>query len=345
MFGTLRNPCHASPALRRGWADGAAPFVGRVNPASLPASPLEMLGGRASGAVLCNRAMTDLAYSIARNCMIFSSIAPSPGLQDFIRDYLIAHFRFDPRRPIPYKRYAPKPEQGITFFVRGRPRIRDPLTGQAREAPSVAIFGQQVKRCDVHLAHEFLMFRVHFQPGALFRLLGIPLYEFGEDYFDAELVLSSDVRDVTDRLDTAATYTEMVEAVESYLVRSAARATRKVLPVDRAAGRLTADPVHVSLDWLARQAFLSPRQLNRRFTERIGVGPKLYGRLLRFHRAYLFKVAHPTIAWPTVAHEFGYTDYQHMVRDFKQFTNATPTAWLQEDRGSPENALRDSAAG
>lgn len=277
--------------------------------------------------------------------MIFSSIAPSPALQDFVRDYLIAHFRFDPGQPVPYKRYAPKPEQGITFFVRGRPRIIDPLSDRIREAPAVAIFGQQMKRCDVHLAPEFLMFRVHFQPGALFRLLGIPLNEFGEDYFDAEPVLGRDVLDVSESLDTAGSYTEMVEAVESYLVRSVARAAQNVLPVDKAAGQLMADPVHASVDWLARQAFLSPRQLNRKFNERIGVGPKLYGRLVRFHRAYLFKVAHPTLAWPTVAHQFGYTDYQHMVRDFRQFTNATPTAWLHEDRGSPENALGGSAAG
>lgn len=53
--------------------------------------------------------------------MIFSTIAPSPRLQDFVRDYLIAHFRFDLGKPIPHKRYAPKPEQGITFFVRGSP--------------------------------------------------------------------------------------------------------------------------------------------------------------------------------------------------------------------------------
>jgi AraC-like DNA-binding protein len=277
--------------------------------------------------------------------MIFSSIAPSPSLREFVRDYLIAHFRFDPGKPVPHKRYAPKPEQGITFFVRGRPRIIDPLTEEVRVAPPVAIFGQQMKRCDVHLAPEFLMFRVHFQPGALFRLLRIPLYEFGEDYFDAELVLSREVRDVSERLVTARSYTAMVEVVEAYLVPSIARAAQKVLPVDRATARLTADPLHVSLDWLARQACLSPRQLNRKFTERIGVGPKLYSRLLRFHRAYLFKVAHPIIAWPRVAIEFGYTDYQHMARDCKQFTNTTPNAWLQEDRGSPENALRDSGTG
>lgn len=271
--------------------------------------------------------------------MNFSCIAPSPGLRDVIRDYLIAHFRFDPEKPVPYKRYAPKPEQGITFFVRGRPSIVDPLTEEVRVAPPVAIFGQQMKRCNVHLAPEFLMFRVHFQPGALFRTLGIPLYEFGEDYFDAELILGRDVRDVSERLATAKSYAEMVEAVEAYLVRTVAGATQKVLPVDRAAGRLTADPRHISLDWLACQACLSPRHFNRKFTERIGVGPKLYSRLLRYHRAHLFKAAHPTIAWPTVAIEFGYTDYQHLVRDFRRFTNTTPNSWLREDAASPENFI------
>jgi AraC-like DNA-binding protein len=277
--------------------------------------------------------------------MIFSSIAPSPGLRDVIRDYLIAHFRFDPEQTVPHKRHSPKPEQGITFFVRGRPSIPSPLTKEAREAPPVTIFGQQMNRCNVYLPPEFLMFRVHFQPGALFRVVNFPLHEFGEDYFDAEMILGRDVREVSERLANSTSYAEMVEVVEAYLVRSLARTTQNVLPVDRAAARLTADPRHISLDWLARQACLSPRQFNRKFTERIGVGPKLYSRLVRYHRAYLFKAAHPAIAWPTVAIECGYTDYQHLVRDFRQFTDATPNSWLQEDAASPENVLRRPGTG
>jgi AraC-like DNA-binding protein len=266
-------------------------------------------------------------------------------LRELVRDYLIAHFRFDPHKPVPHKRYAPKPEQGITFFVRGRPSTVNPFTEEARVAPSVAIFGQQMKRCNVYLPPEFLMFRVHFQPGALFRVLNIPLYEFGDDYFDAELILGRDVRDVSERLANAETYAEMVEAVEAYLARAATVAEKKVVPVDRAAERLTADPINISLDWLASQACLSPRQFNRRFTERIGVGPKLYSRLIRYYRAHIFKTENPTVAWPRVAIEFGYTDYQHLVRDFRQFTNANPTSWLREDATSPENILARSATG
>jgi AraC-like DNA-binding protein len=277
--------------------------------------------------------------------MVFSCIAPSPGLRGFVRDYLLAHFLFDPERPIPHKRYAPKPEQGITFFVRGCPTIANPLTGETQVAPPATIFGQQMKRCDVHLTPEFLMFRVHFQPGALFRVLNIPLYEFGEDYFDAELVLGREVREVSEQLATARSDAEMVAAVEAYLLRLMGRARQEILPVDRAAARLIANPLHASREWLARQACLSARQFTRKFTERIGVGPKLYSRLLRFHRACLFKVAHPEVAWPTVAIEFGYTDYQHMVRDFRQFTNAVPNVWLQEDSASPENLLTRSGTG
>jgi AraC-like DNA-binding protein len=277
--------------------------------------------------------------------MIFSHIAPRPALRSFVRDYLIAHFRFDHEKPAPLKPYAPKPEQGITFFVRGRPNSVNPLTGELQTAPNVSIFGQQQRRCDVHLASEFLMLRVHFQPGALFRLLNVPLYEYGENYFDAELVLNGEARDVSERLSTAQSYDEMVAFIEEYLVRRVGKAKQDVHSTDRAASCLTADPRNASLDWLARQACLSPRQFNRKFTERMGVGPKLYSRVVRFHRAHRLKASHRTIAWPTVAIECGYADYQHMVRDFRYFTNATPNVWLDEDSTSPERVLTGASTG
>jgi AraC-like DNA-binding protein len=269
----------------------------------------------------------------------FSYIAPCPRLQHVIRDYLIAHFRFDQDSTPPRRRYVPKPEQGLTFFVRGRPSMMNPITGEVDTAPAVAPFGQQALRCDVQLACEFLMLRVHFHPGALFRMLNVPLYEFGAGYLDAAAVLGQDIRDVSDGLATARNYAEMIARVESYLVRCMERSMRDEHAVDRVASHMAVEPVQPPIDWLARQACLSPRQFNRRFTERLGVGAKLYGRLLRFRRACLFKTANPAIAWPSVALKFGYTDYQHLVRDFRQFAGAAPNAWLREENESPEHVL------
>jgi AraC-like DNA-binding protein len=271
--------------------------------------------------------------------MTFTHLAPSPPLRDLVRDYLVAHFRFDNSESVPSKPYAPKPEQGITFFVLGGASMVDPPTGEVWEAPPVTIFGQQVSRCNVHLAPDFLMFRVHFQPGALFRVLNVPLYELSTDYFDAELVLGREVREVNERLAGARGYAEMVTVVEAYLLRSVRQVKQDAHPVDKATSCLMADPARFSLDWMADHACLSPRQLNRRFTERMGVGPKLYSRLVRFYRSYQYKEANPAGDWLSVAVRFGYSDYQHMAKDFKQFTGATPNAWMQEDGSSPERLL------
>jgi AraC-like DNA-binding protein len=271
--------------------------------------------------------------------MVFTYVTPSTPLRDFARDYLIAHFVFDVEEPIPCKPYAPKPEQGITFFVRGGASMVDPLTGEAQKAPPATVFGQQVSRCNVNLAPEFLMFRVHFQPGALYRVLNVPLYEVSRGYFDAELVLNREVREVSERLAGARSYAEMVTVVEDYLLRSVSRVKQDLHPVDKATRCLTADPARFSLDWMADQACLSPRQLNRRFTDRMGVGPKFYSRLVRFYRAYRFKGANPTADWLTVAVRFGYTDYQHLAKDFRQFAQATPNMWIREDSASPEETL------
>ena len=73
--------------------------------------------------------------------MIFSHITPKPALRDFVRDYLIAHFRFAHDQPPALKPYAPKPEQGISFFVKGRPKSVNPLTGEVQTASPVTISG------------------------------------------------------------------------------------------------------------------------------------------------------------------------------------------------------------
>lgn len=271
--------------------------------------------------------------------MTFSCVAPSPSLRGFVRDYLIAHFVFDQEQPIPVKPYAPKPEQGISFFVKGSPRMQHPQSGQVHAAPPTSIFGQQISRCDVHLGSEFLMFRVHFQPGALFRLLNVPLHELTGDYINAELLLSREVRDVHERLAAARSYPEMVVAVESFLSGRVGNAKKDEHAIDRATAYLMADPTRFSLDWMADQACLSPRQFSRRFTERMGVGPKFYSRLIRFYLAYRYKEVNPAIDWFTVAVRFGYTDYQHMAKDFAQFTQGTPNTWLREDSASPEKVL------
>ena len=98
-------------------------------------------------------------------------------------------------------------------------------------------------------------------------------------------------------------------------------------------------PNTVSLDWLADQACLSQRQFYRQFVEREGVSPKMYARIARFENAMKLKNARPSLDWLSVALELGYYDYQHLVRDFKEFTQRTPNGFLLADGHSPERTF------
>ena len=71
----------------------------------------------------------------------------------------------------------------------------------------------------------------------------------------------------------------------------------------------------------------------------MGISPKLYSRIVRFFRAYQYKEAHPSENWLGIALLFGYTDYQHLAKDFREFALAGPNLWISEDNQSPERIL------
>jgi AraC-like DNA-binding protein len=272
--------------------------------------------------------------------MIYQYIAPSPILQEFVRDYLVAHFTFDKDQDIPFKPYSPKPEQTITFLPKGNLTIDNPLTGETKIAPLVSICGQQVSRYNFYLSSEYLMLRVHFQPGALYRLLHIPLAEFTDCWFDAASVINREIQEVNERLACCLDYAQMIMVIEHYLTSKIKKVKTDTHPLDQVASLLFTNPSRFSLDWLAKQSCLCQRQFNRKFTERMGVGPKMYSRVVRFYKAYQYKEMHPKEDWLTIALLFGYSDYQHMVKDFKEFAHVTPNLWINQDNQSPERVLQ-----
>jgi AraC-like DNA-binding protein len=271
--------------------------------------------------------------------MIYRNIAPSPVLQEYVRDYLIAHFVFENNQPIPIKAFAPRPEQAITFLSRGYLTMQNLHDGKTLNAPSASICGQQLCRYNFHLTNEYLMFRINFHPGVLYRLLRIPLSEFVNSWFDAELATNREMIEVNERLANARNYTDMVNIVEEYLKDRIKKIKIDTHPLDKVASYILANSQRISLDWLANQACLCQRQFNRKFNERIGVSPKLFSRVVRFFNAYKYQEAHPQDDWLSVALLFGYTDYQHMVKDFKEFANVTPALWVNLDTHSPERIL------
>lgn len=270
--------------------------------------------------------------------MIYSELLPCAALQPYVRNYLLVHFPASLPEGFQIKPYPTRIEQALIFFARGRIEACDPDTGIISPIARNALFGQHVSRLNMHTftEPEFLMLMVVFQPGAMHRLLGFSSNELTQEFCNAELIFNRELQSVNDQIANALTYPEMIERAETYMLRKLKAVRIGAHPIDRIGALLLHNPIPFSLDWLANQANLSPRQFERKFNERIGIGPKLYSRISRFHQTFTYKEKYPAIDWLTVAVRFGYTDYNHLAKDFKQFTNVTPNIILNEYAQRPE---------
>lgn len=60
---------------------------------------------------------------------------------------------------------------------------------------------------------------------------------------------------------------------------------------------------------------------------------------MSFLPGFYYERKTPSLSWLNIAWETGYTDYQHLVRDFKEFSGSTPKILFEEESHSPERYL------
>ncbi|AXC10307.1 hypothetical protein ACPOL_0954 [Acidisarcina polymorpha] len=67
-----------------------------------------------------------------------------------------------------------------------------------------------------------------------------------------------------------------------------------------------------------------------RDVDEIGCSPKLYARIARFQGALDTKRLFPERTWLNIAHQFGFADQMHMVRDFHSLAGKPPSQTVAE---------------
>ena len=116
----------------------------------------------------------------------------------------------------------------------------------------------------------------------------------------------------------------LIEAMNRLVVSDGTR----ISGIGRIAAQVVSSRGRLSLDYLTRASGLSSRQLQRRFLQEVGIGPKLLSRLLRFQQ--VFQASSQLSNWASVAAECGYYDQAHLIRDFQQFSGSTPAVLTSE---------------
>lgn len=270
---------------------------------------------------------------------IYQYIQPSPHLKSWIKDFCVFAFELSTSATIPFKPYSACPEEGVTFYLRGKLTSRNHLTDSSEERPRAVFFGVPTYRQDLYLTNTYFMVNVGFQPGMLFKMFKIPMYNFTGKNIDAEQVLGNEIKYLYDELANTHHYVDVVHKLEKFFWRKINSNGGILQPIDNIPKFILANPTSFSLSKMASEACLSPSQFERRFVNQMGITPKLFARICRFTKAIKLKEQHPHLKWLDIAWDLNYSDYQHLVKDFRQFAGSLPNSLIEENKNTPEGWL------
>lgn len=168
---------------------------------------------------------------------------------------------------------------------------------------------------------------VHFKPGGAAAFFGGALPALRNRTVPLDALWGPSARALREELRATPDLHARLLRLESYLMARLALAKPADLLVAEAVSAMARDPAAAGIEPLRRASGLGPTRFIARFEQQVGLTPKRYGRVLRFHSLLSRIALAPPQDWALTAVEAGYADQSHLIREFNRLTGITPTAY------------------
>ena len=262
--------------------------------------------------------------------MFYTYFPPHPALLEYVESITILNIDFTCGNDLsPIYTFVPTHTRFLCFYLHDQVKVKKQDGDFITRARSI-IIGPQLTPVTLDLGQNHHAIIVSLKPCSMYRLLGIPLEEIVDCDFDARLIIGPEIDEVLDWLREARSNQEKNIIIQQYMLHKLQQ-LKPALPFDLAMQQLVGASGNLSIDYVASQSCLSVRQFERKSLERIGLPPKFYARMIRFSHAYKYKETYPGMSWIAIAHQCGYFDQMHFIRDFKTFAGFTPGLLKEED--------------
>jgi AraC-like DNA-binding protein len=169
------------------------------------------------------------------------------------------------------------------------------------------------------------MIGVYFRPGRAAAFLRVPMSDLTDRTVAIDNVWRTNGVRLAEEL-SALDEAGRINRLESYLLAFQADAPWPTGSIDMPAvtAHILRHRGRVTIEAMADAAGVSRQYFSRQFRECLGISPKLYCRLARFHSGLGHAQAQGKVDWAETALDLGYADQSHMIAEFRQFSSLTP---------------------
>ena len=197
-----------------------------------------------------------------------------------------------------------------------------------KDADHITLFGQTVFPEFLTLNDAFTLIAYFFKPYALTTLFGVAAHELTNRPTGLSLLSQKRSAALQERLLNAGNAADMIALLDDYVFDLIQRSKTACPLIHYATTEIAGNTSKESLINVQKQLHITERTFQRMFEKNIGVAPNLYRRICQFNSAFiqLNKRRHHKLS--DIAFQNGYADQSHYIRSFKEFTNITPTEYL-----------------
>lgn len=197
------------------------------------------------------------------------------------------------------------------------------------QTPDYILLGLFTRPYEVQFSGTVTVFAIRFKPEGIYNVFGVPASFFTDSYEDMSMVLGTEFRNFCHRLREEKSIAAMIRRTEDHLFMSLQRNNIDLNYVNVAAA-LIRNTKGIRIDDLSNMVYISQRQLEREFKDKVGITPKHYLRLTRINEVMRLLNENREMDLTSVAYHCGYADQAHFIRDFKRITGEVPTIYMRE---------------
>lgn len=214
--------------------------------------------------------------------------------------------------------------------------------GLRRRQPAHFLVGQMTQPVSIAPTGPVQVLGVRFHPAGTSQFLHLPMHEMTNQIVELEAIDPALARDLIAVACSVTSLQQKVAAIETCLAARVREISGDFRFIELAASAVRRGG-KITVDRLSADAGISGRQLERRFLRDVGIGPKMFCRILRFQQVFQ-AVEQQDAGWAAVAADCGYYDQAHLIRDFQEFARQTPAVQMAQSGPLTEAFTRKNRA-
>jgi AraC-like DNA-binding protein len=197
--------------------------------------------------------------------------------------------------------------------------------------PRSFVFGQITQPLEIAPSGVTGIMAARFEPDGFAPFLSLPLEQMENravplvELFGEEGIL------IEQQVLQAQTYEERKQQMTTFLINRMRSSQYLNSFIRGCVDTLLKSQGQITVDTLAAQAGISRRQLERKFSGAIGLSPKQLSKMIRLQAAIKRIDQKQYENLTALAHESGYFDQAHFIKDFKEFSGISPRQFYREN--------------